>query len=142
MAEAEVEVWEAVRRFQDEVADLVEVKEQQLTDRLRSISFQPTNSDAAPVWLAISQWEVVVQIGKGTRFELDVDERGRRELEELLRAAAGGRVEETTRRLWLAFRVWLSDGTVKAGRVMGRGYGGRRATRRYAPWCPSGGQSD
>ena len=135
--EGEAEVWKLVSSFREAVADQVDVKEQQLTDRLRSISFQPTNPDAAPIWLAISQWSVVVQIGKGTRFELGVEERDRHLLDDLLRAAAAGRVEETTRRLWLAFRVSLSDGTVRVGRVMGHGYGGKRATRRYAPWLPS-----
>src|SRR6266571_2359220 len=129
---AETEVWEVVSGFRDEVANLAEVEERQLTDRLRSIKFRPTNPEAAGVWLAVSEREVIVELGRGARFEIGVDEADRRLLGELLQAAVAGRVEERTRRLWLVFRVWLSDGTVKAGCVMARGLGGKRATRRYA----------
>jgi hypothetical protein len=145
-AEAEA-VSEVISSFRDEVASLAQVEERQLTDGLRSIRFQPANPDGAPAWLAVSQSQVVMGIGKGGRFELGTDESERRLLSELLRAAAAGQVEETTRRFSVLTRVWLSDGTVEKTSVMRladlwtrrstRRYGGRRGTRRYAPWLPS-----
>jgi hypothetical protein len=145
---SESEMMEVISDFRAEVADVAEVEEQQLTDRLRSIHFRPRNPDAIGVWLAVSQWEVVVQIGDGGRFELNLDEEDRRFVTELLRAAAAGRVEETTRRFSVMTRLWLSDGTVKQTSVMwvadlwarpsARRHGGKRATRRYASWRPPG----
>jgi hypothetical protein len=139
----EAEMLEAISDFRREFADVAEVEERQLNDRLRAITFRPTNPTAADVWLCVSAWEVVLGIGKGGRFELDLDE----EPMEILRAAAAGRVEETTRRFSVMTRVWLSDGRVERTSVMrladlwtrwsARQYGGKRVTRRYAPWRPA-----
>jgi hypothetical protein len=140
----EAEMLEVISDFRSEFADVAEVEERQLTDRLRAITFRPANPDAAQVTLFVSVWDVVLQVGKGGRFELDLDE----EPVEILRATAAGRVEETTRRFSVKTRVWLADGTVEKTGVMsvadlwtrrsGRRYGGKRATRQYAPWRLSG----
>jgi hypothetical protein len=139
----EAEMLEVLSDFRSEFADVAEVEERQLTDRLRAITFRPTNPDAAGVTLFVSAWDVVLQIGKGGRFELDLDE----EPVQLLRAAAAGHVEETTRRFSVKTRVRLPDGTSEKTGVMhvadlwtrrsARRYGGKRTTRRYAPWRPS-----
>lgn len=134
---------EAISEFGAEVADVAEIEERQLTDGLRAISFLPANSSAVGATLIVSASQVVVQIGSGGRFELDLDE----EPLEILRAAAAGRVEETTRRFSVTTRVWLSDGTAKKTSVMwvadlwtrpsARRHGGKRASRHYQPWRPS-----
>jgi hypothetical protein len=146
---AKAEVWDVISRFRGEFANLAEVEERELTDRLHSIRFHPKNAEAAPVWLGISEWTVIVEIGKGGRFELGTDEPDWRLLDELLRSAAAGRVQEETRRFSVRTRVRLSDGTVQRTGVQAladltrrsseREYGGKRATRRYAPWGSLGG---
>jgi hypothetical protein len=50
---SESEMMEVISDFRAEVADVAEVEEQQLTDRLRSIHFRPRNPDAIGVWLAV-----------------------------------------------------------------------------------------
>jgi hypothetical protein len=139
-------VWDVISSFRDEVGDVAEVEERQLTDRLRSIRFRPTNPEAAGVWLAVGESEVIVEVGKGGRFELGTGEADRRLLGELLRAAAVGRVVERSRRFSILTRVWLSDGTLRQTSVRAvadlgrrpseRQYGGKRATSEYAPWRP------
>jgi hypothetical protein len=141
---AKAEVWDVISRFRDEFANVAEVEERELTDRLHSVRFHPKNTEAAPVWLSISEGEVIVEIGKGGRFELGTDEPDRRLLDELLRSAAAGRIEEETRRFSVRTRVRLSDGTLQrtgcqaladlTRRSSDREYGGKRATRRYTPW--------
>jgi hypothetical protein len=136
----EAEMLEVISDFHSEFADVAEVEERQLTDRLRAITFRPTNPNAARATLIVGVSDVVLEIGRCGRFELNLDE----EPVQLLRAAAAGRVEETTRRFSIMVRVWLPDGTVEKTSVMrladlwtrrsARHYGGKRATRQYAPW--------
>jgi hypothetical protein len=131
---AEAAVLEVIAGFRDEVADLAEVGEWKPTDRLRLIEFQPKNPDAAQVTLAVSEREVVVMIGNGTRFELGTDGDDQRLMGDLLRAVAAGQVDEKAGLFGLSFKVWLADGTTHTGRILG----GSRESRRYAPWRPSG----
>jgi hypothetical protein len=130
MSMTEAEMLEVIYDFRDEVTDVAEVKERQLNDRLRAISFRPTNPDAAGVTLLVSASEVVVQIGRGGRFELDLDE----EPVEILQAAAAGRVEERTNALGTTCHVRLADGTEqKSTRLFNWTIRGG-LTRGYAPW--------
>lgn len=103
----EAEMMEALAEFRSEFADVAEVDEQQLTNRLRAVMFRPTNPDAARATLCVGPADVVLMIGKHGRFELDLDE----EPLELLRAAAAGRVNEKTTLLGSTCRVLLADGT-------------------------------
>jgi hypothetical protein len=107
---------EVISEFRAEVADVAEVEERHLTDRLRAISFRPTNPSAVGVTLFVSAWEVVVQIASG-RFELDLDENDRLLVAKLLNAAAAGGVEERTNLLGTTCHVRLADGTQKSTRL-------------------------
>lgn len=125
---------DAISDFRAEAADAAEVEERQLTDGLRAFSFRPTRPSAASVTLVVSARDVVVTIGSGGRFELDLDE----EPLEILRAAAAGQVEETTNVLGTTCHVRLASGTEqKSTRLFNWTLRGG-LTRRYAAWRPTG----
>jgi hypothetical protein len=128
----ETEMMEAISDLRAEFADVAEVEEVQLTDRLRAVSFRPTNPNAARAVLIVGISEVVVEIGSHGRFELDLDE----EPLEILRAAAAGSVQEKTTVLGTTCRVRLADGSQqKSTRLFNWTIPG--GNRQYAPWRPS-----
>jgi hypothetical protein len=148
----EDEVWKIISDFRNEVSDVAEVVERELTPRLQSVRFEPANPDAASIHLAVGERDVVAILGRASRFELGTDRASQELLRELLRAAEGGRVEETTRPFSVAYTVWLADGRRKTGRVSSlpdlwrrrssREFGGKSSSRRYAPWRTSGASED
>jgi len=129
----EAEMMEVISDFRAEVADVAEVEDRQLNDRLRAVTFQPANPNAVRVTLIVSAWEVVVQIASG-RFELDLGENDRQLVAELLQAAAAGRVEERTNVLGTTCHVRLADGAEqKSTRLFNWTIRGG-LTRPYAAW--------
>jgi hypothetical protein len=129
----EAEMMEAIANFRTETADFAEVEDRRLTDGLRAIRFRPTNSNAVWVTLIVSARDVVMQVGGGGRFELDLDE----EPVDILRAAAAGRVEEKTTVLGTTCRVFLADGSErKSTRLFNWTIRGG-LTRQYVAWRPS-----
>jgi hypothetical protein len=130
----ETEMMEAISVLRAEFADVAEVEEQQLTDRLRAISFRPTNPDAARAVLIVGISDVVVEIGRAGRFELDLDE----EPLEIVRATAVGRVTEKTTVLGTTCRVLLVDGTEKKSTRLFNWTVLGGSTRQYAAWRSPG----
>ncbi len=129
----EAEMLEAISDFRIEFADVAEVEERPLTERLRAIFFRPTNPDAASAVLLVGMSDVVLETGKGGRFELDLDD----EPLEILRAVAAGRVKETTNLLGTTCHVFLADGTErKSTRAFNWTLLGG-PTRRYEAWRSS-----
>jgi hypothetical protein len=130
----EAEMMDLISDFRSEVSDVAAVEERQLADRLRAVSFQPTNPNAVRVTLIVGPREVVVTIGSGGRFELDLDE----EPIVILRAAAAGQVEERTNVLGTTCYVRLADGTEQRSTRLFNWTIRGGLTRRYAAWRSPG----
>lgn len=127
-----VEAENILRRFATEEDATLERKE--LTDRMVGFRLLPHAENAAPISVFVAQSQIVVEAGRGTRFELDALPASIDELDEILDAIARGRLCERGGVLALSFKLELRSGRVLAGRFFGRG--GRRGLTQYDPYRP------
>ena len=108
------------------------VERQQLTELLVGFEVSPRSGGGARVSVTTSPYEVIVQAGRGARFELDALPGSADELREILDAIAGGRLSERRDRLALTFRLEIGSGRTLSGRVLARGI--PRGAIQYQPY--------
>jgi hypothetical protein len=91
------------------------LEHEQLTERLQMFTFKPRNQDAAEMSLIVSADEVILSVGRGTRFELQALPGSENRVLALTRAIASGGLSE---RVWprrVKYELHLQDETVVRG---------------------------
>lgn len=127
------EVVRILRAFGDEVADVAAVTESDPTPLLHTISFRPTNPEAAKVSVVIFDKRADVFVGAAGLWEVNNDQADRPMLRELLDVTVAGRVEERSFLLGTTCKVSFADG----GRHSSTKFGihlRKRFIRRYQAW--------
>jgi hypothetical protein len=109
------------------------LERQQLTELLVGFRLRPIAGGAAPVSIIVSPYQVIVEAGRGTRFELDALPVAGDEVKEILDAIADGRLYERSGLVGLRFKLELRSGRTLSGRMFGRrGIG--HGTVQYQPY--------
>jgi hypothetical protein len=104
--------------FAERLSELIsaEVEQERLTKKLLQITFIPMNSDATEIRLILSNFEVVMTAGHGTRFEFGpLSESHEKVFEFACAIAEGGLTEQIWPRRVL-FTLRLQDGSYVRGR--------------------------
>jgi hypothetical protein len=114
----------------------VSISEERKTEQIIEYLIIPKESNAAPIRLVASRYEVVLMAGEGTRFELGPLPEARAEILRIISAIAAGRLSETTTLMGVRFELVLADGKRMRGRsIRPRGdAGSHRGRVRYAPY--------
>ena len=133
--EAEAEAF--VRHFASTEGATVE--QRQLNEILVAFRMRPLASGAAPMSLIVSPYEVIVEAGRATRFELDPLPLSGDEVKDILDAVAAGRLNERAGWFGVKFKLDLRSGRTLSGRVVGRGV--QRGTVRYQPYQSQAGDA-
>ena len=124
-----------VDEMRDDLSATVTMEER--GDRLTIFVLRARNDDATEIRLALSERELILSAGSGTRFELGPLPSSKGEALELARAVAAGDLTESIGRAVTRFDLQLADGSTRRGRTVraaGLMRGRRRRTIRYAEY--------
>jgi hypothetical protein len=109
------------------------IERHRLTDLLTRFRVVPKGDEAAHVTVYVAADQLIVEAGRGTRFELDPLPDSREELLAILNGIARGGLREEIGRLGVKFQLALQSGETRSGRVVRR-TGSKRGVARYGPY--------
>jgi hypothetical protein len=90
-----------------------------LNDRLLEYRFTCSRPGSTDIALLVSPTEVILEAGRGTRFELDALPKSSAEIQRVARAIASGGLTEVVDRRSVKFELSFSDGSKIAGHSSG-----------------------